>query len=973
MLINASHPEENRVAIVVDGILSELDIEIAGQEQSKGNIYKAVVVRVETGLQAAFVDYGAEKLGFLQIGEIHPNLYPPKDDTKGRPRIADILKRGQEIMVQIVKEERGNKGAALTTFLSIPGRYMVLMPDSTTKGVSRKISDDVERKKLKKTMAELDLPERMGYIVRTAGIGKDKEELKRDFDYLVRLFEGITNHKDQIKAPAQLYQESNLAIRSIRDYFTTDIDEVLIDAHTVYQDAKDFFSLVMPELVHLVKQHRERRPIFSRYQIEEQIDALSKNQTSLQSGGSIVIDQTEALVAIDVNSGKMASESGIEATALKTNVEAAAEVGRQLRLRDLGGLVVIDFIDMRDRKNTREVEQALRKALKNDKAKVSVGRISQFGLLEMSRQRLKPVLSVGSYLDCPHCKGAGKIKSAEAQAVTLLRQIHTTASKGNIAQIDAKVPMDVANYLLNQKRSTIVKLEQQLDLDITIYGSSKLLPGEIDVEARKKEKDQDRDQQIAPISHANQIEVALAAQQDDQNGANGDDKVVEPSGQDQPAGETPQEPVKKKRRRRRRKPVAKNNDAQTTEQPTSAEPPETATTTEQPATEDPTATTASEGVTQAENNQEAQETVAEATAAIPVNSANDSEDPKAAEEEKKPRRRSRRAPRKKPLTETTAAPTETSNPDPNQPAETPQTTAETATSTEKGERPDPNETAEPTPETSSVSAEKPKRRPRRTSSAAKKVAEKEEVMTSAPQGADISGAEAETGVIEKPKRRTRRAPAKKAPVSVEAAPAATEAVAVETQTESTADEKASEDKPKRRTRRSPSKAKANAAAEVATLEDQTTTVSDATVTEEKPKRRTRRTTAKPKTATENEAPLTEEAQPSEQAEEKPKRRTRKTTAKAKVDVKETGTTDQGVDTPEAVDAGEEKPKRRTRKTPVKTAKKESTTETTVTTTEQAATPAAEEKPKRRPRRTTKKTTVAPTEDPGSTTSDTVPE
>ncbi len=240
MLINASHPEENRVAIVVDGILSELDIELAGQEQTKGNIYKAVVVRVETGLQAAFVDYGAEKLGFLQIGEIHPKIYPPRDETKGRPRIADILQRGQEIMVQIVKEERGNKGAALTTYLSIPGRYMVLMPDSTTKGVSRKISEDSERKKLKRTMAELDLPEKMGYIVRTAGIGKDKDELKRDFDYLVRLYEGIVARKDQIKAPSQLYQESNLAIRSIRDYFSTDMDEVLIDNHQSIRTPKTF-------------------------------------------------------------------------------------------------------------------------------------------------------------------------------------------------------------------------------------------------------------------------------------------------------------------------------------------------------------------------------------------------------------------------------------------------------------------------------------------------------------------------------------------------------------------------------------------------------------------------------------------------------------------------------------------------------------------------------------------------------------
>lgn len=575
MLINASHPEENRVAIVVDGILSELDIEIAGQEQSKGNIYKAVVVRVETGLQAAFVDYGAEKLGFLQIGEIHPNLYPQKIDTKNRPRIADILKRGQEILVQVVKEERGNKGAALTTHLSIPGRYMVLMPDSSTKGVSRKINEDSERKKLKRTMAELDLPDNMGYIVRTAGIGKDKDELKRDFDYLVRLFEGIVARQDQIKAPAQLYQESNLAIRSIRDYFATDMDEVLIDSQQIYQDAKDFFALVMPELKHLVKRHRERRPIFSRYQIEEQIEGLAKNQTPLPSGGSIVIDQTEALVAIDVNSGKMASESGIEATALKTNLEAATEVGRQLRLRDLGGLVVIDFIDMRDRKNIREVEQQLRKALKDDKAKVSVGRISQFGLMEMSRQRLKPALSVGSYLECPHCKGTGKIHSTEAQAVSLLRQTHTAASKGQIGEIEASTPVDVANYLLNRKRSTITDLERQLNLRLTIFGKADLLPGETELVLHKREKSQDNSRQIDPVSHSNQIEVALAAQQDDQATASEQKNVTETTtDKDASTPEAAQEGPKKRRRRRRKKPLSvdqqqtpentENDDAQAT-------------------------------------------------------------------------------------------------------------------------------------------------------------------------------------------------------------------------------------------------------------------------------------------------------------------------------------------------------------------------------------------------------------------------
>jgi len=575
MLINASHPEENRVAIVVDNVLSELDIELAGQEQSRGNIYKAAVVRVETGLQAAFVDYGADKLGFLQISEIHSELYPARHQTTGRPRIADLLHRGQEILVQVVKEERGNKGAALTTFLSLPGRYMVLMPDSTTKGVSRKITEEAQRKVLKKTMAELNLPDQMGYIVRTAGIGKEKEELKRDFDYLVRLYEGIILRKEQVKAPAQLYQESNLAIRSIRDYFSTDMDEVLVDDEKVFQDTKDFFALVMPEHGHLVKRHRERRPIFSRYQIEEQIDTLSRNQIPLPSGGSIVIDPTEALVAIDVNSGKMSSESGIEATAVKTNLEAATEIGRQLRLRDLGGLIVVDFIDMRDRKHIREIEQEMRRALKNDKARVSVGRISQFGLLELSRQRIKPVLSVGAYQECPHCHGLGRIKSIEAQAVSFLRQAHTAAAKGQIGHIEARVPYEVANYLLNQKRNTITQLEVLLGLKVTILGQSDLLPGELHLESFKREKDTSEDTKSVPISHANQIEMALAeAKLEEQQALLAADiapittpdelsdtieeaEAAEETNSSAPAeGPDAPSPAKKRRRRRRKKPAA---------------------------------------------------------------------------------------------------------------------------------------------------------------------------------------------------------------------------------------------------------------------------------------------------------------------------------------------------------------------------------------------------------------------------------
>jgi len=492
MLINATHLEENRVAIVEDGILSELDIEIAGKEQTRGNIYKGTVVRVEPGLQAAFIDYGGERMGFLQLGEIHPSYFKSAEknnESRGRLRISDVLRRGQELLLQVVKEERGTKGAALTTFLSLPGRYMVLMPESDTKGVSRKIEEEAQRRKLKEAMASLDLPPNLGYIVRTAGIGQTTEELKRDFDYLVRLYQNIQKMGDESRAPALIYKESNLVIRSIRDYFSADMDEVLVDDPKVFQEAKDFFQQVMPEYARLVKLHQERRPIFSRYQIEEQIETISKNKVPLPSGGSIVIDQTEALVAVDVNSGKMASEQGVEGTAYKTNMEAAVEVGRQLRLRDLGGLIVIDFIDMRDRKHIREVEKSLKNALKNDKARVTVGRISQFGLMEMSRQRIKATLAEGAYLTCPHCFGSGKIKSPEAQAVAFLRKVQSGVAKGSIGLVEGEVPLDVAIYLLNSKREELHEMERQRNLSIFIKGHPNFVAGQAELTFHKREKE----------------------------------------------------------------------------------------------------------------------------------------------------------------------------------------------------------------------------------------------------------------------------------------------------------------------------------------------------------------------------------------------------------------------------------------------------------------------------------------------------
>lgn len=546
MLVNATHPEENRVAIVEDGILTELDIEVAGREPTKGNIYKAVVVRVETGLQAAFVDYGAERLGFLQIDEINYTTVKPDyksaDDVR-RPRINDLLHRGQELLVQITKEERGTKGAALTTYLSLAGRYMVLMPGSQTRGVSRKAESDSQRKELKKAMSSIDMAEGIGYIVRTAALDQAREELERDYRYLIRLYESIKELEQKSKAPAIIYKESNLMIRSIRDYFTSDMDEVMIDDPQVFKEAKDFFELVMPDQVKLVKLHQERRPIFSRYQIEDQIETLSRNKVTLPSGGSIVIDPTEALVAIDVNSGKMASEQNVEATATKTNLEAATEVGRQLRLRDLGGLIVIDFIDMRERKNMRQVEDQVKKSLENDKARVSVGRISKFGLLELSRQRIKAALTQASHLPCPHCNGTGQLKSPESQAVALLRKIHASAAKGQVGRIDAQLPMEVAAYLLNNSREELVDMERRHQLQIHIHGNRDFLADQVEIEIHKKEKE--KAPQVEYVEAGNvpmALEKAVIKE------------VEEPVEEGTVATET--EPGKKRRRRRRRKPAA---------------------------------------------------------------------------------------------------------------------------------------------------------------------------------------------------------------------------------------------------------------------------------------------------------------------------------------------------------------------------------------------------------------------------------
>ena len=493
MLINVMHPEETRVAIVHDGRLMELNIEISGKEQIKGNIYKGVVLRVEPGLQAAFVDIGLAKPGFLQIGELHPDYWEWRDDIpeeqrKRRPRIQEVLRRGQELVVQIEKDERDNKGSALTSYLSLPGRYMVIMPGSDSTGISRKVEQEGARKKLKEIVAKMNIPEGMGYIIRTEAVGRSPEELQKDFTNLTELYESIKKKAAEIKGAGEIYRDSGLIIRTIRDYFSDDIDEVLVDSKDAYRDAKEFFKETMPACEKRVKLHKEKRPIFSRFQLEEQIDQIYEKRVPLPSGGSLIIEPTEALVSIDVNSGKSSGERGIEDTAFKTNMEAAEEVARQLRLRDLGGLIVIDFIDMRENKHNNEVEKNLKNALKMDKARVNVGRISQFGIMEMSRQRIAKTLNDAIHLECPHCEGRGKVKSVEAMAVSFLRKVHAAAAKGTVAEVRGGLPLEVAYYLLNRKKRELTQIENDYEIEVTVKGKTSFLLNQLELDTIKREK-----------------------------------------------------------------------------------------------------------------------------------------------------------------------------------------------------------------------------------------------------------------------------------------------------------------------------------------------------------------------------------------------------------------------------------------------------------------------------------------------------
>ena len=466
MLFNATQAEELRVAIVDGQNLLDLDIETLGKEQRKGNIYKGIITRIEPSLEACFVDYGTDRHGFLPFKEVSRSYF--QDYEGGRARIQDVLKEGMEVIVQVEKDERGNKGAALTTFISLAGRYLVLMPNNPRGGgVSRRIEGE-ERQELKAAMAELDIPNGMSIIARTAGIGRSAEELEWDLNYLKQLWQAIEEAGKAHHEPYLLFMESSLLIRAIRDYFRPDIGEILVDNQEVYDQVAEFMSYVMPSNVGRLKLYEDHTPLFSRFQIEHQIESAFARSVSLPSGGAIVIDHTEALVSIDVNSARATRGADIEDTAFKTNMEAAEEVARQMRLRDLGGLVVIDFIDMEDAKHQREVENTLKDALKRDRARVQMGKLSKFGLLELSRQRLQPALAESSHIACPRCAGTGVIRSIESTALHVLRLIQDAAMKENTGEVHAQVPVDVATFLLNEKRAELFGMEERLDVSVML-------------------------------------------------------------------------------------------------------------------------------------------------------------------------------------------------------------------------------------------------------------------------------------------------------------------------------------------------------------------------------------------------------------------------------------------------------------------------------------------------------------------------
>jgi len=495
ILINAVQKEEVRVAMVDGQQLYDLDVEVPSREQKKSNVYKGKITRVEPSLEACFVDYGAERHGFLPFKEVS-RMYFTEEAQKasGRPDIRTAIKEGQEIVIQVEKEERGNKGAALTTFISLAGRYLVLMPNNPRAGgVSRRIEGE-DRNLIREALSHLEVPNGMGLIVRTAGVGRNSEELQWDLDYLLQLWSAFEKAAAERPSPFLIYQESDVTTRALRDYFRNDISEVLIDSKEVYDAAMDFVQQVMPNSVQKIKHYEDTVPLFNRFQVENQIESAYRREVQLPSGGAIVIDHTEALISIDINSARATKGGDIEETATNTNLEAADEIARQLRLRDLGGLVVIDFIDMMNNRNQRAVENRLNKAVQSDRARVQIGRISRFGLLEMSRQRLKPSLGESTQIVCPRCTGQGTIRTVESLSLSLVRILEEEALKAGTARVDLQVPIDVATYMLNEKRPAILEIEKLSGVHVLIVANPTLETPQYKVERIRKAEHDDNDE-----------------------------------------------------------------------------------------------------------------------------------------------------------------------------------------------------------------------------------------------------------------------------------------------------------------------------------------------------------------------------------------------------------------------------------------------------------------------------------------------
>jgi ribonuclease E len=540
MLINATQAEERRLAIVDGQKLLDYEIEIEGREQRKGNIYKAVVTRVEPSLEACFVDYGEDRHGFLPFKEIS-KMYFREGVSASQARIQDVIKEGQELLVQVEKEERGNKGAALTTFVSLAGRYVVLMPNNPRGGgVSRRIEGE-DRAELKENMDQLEYPNGMSIIARTAGIGRSAPELQWDLNYLLKLWTAIDGAARGGKGAFLIYQESSLVIRAIRDYFNHDIGDILIDTDDVYDQAQQFMAHVMPEHAARVKRYRDDAPLFSRFQIEHQIESAYARTVTLPSGGAIVIDHTEALVSVDVNSARAIKGGDIEETATRTNLEAADEVARQMRLRDLGGLIVIDFIDMEESRNRREVENRLRDALRQDRARVQFGTISKFGLMEMSRQRLRPALSEGASIPCPRCGGAGHIRDTESSALQILRIIQEESLKDSTASVMCQVPVDVASFLLNEKRSEVAKIELKQRINVLLVPNKTLETPNYRLE-RLKHDDPRLDNIEASYKMADEIEDPTSVTRRSQEPTNKQTPLIKGVLPDAPAPIAPPKP-----------------------------------------------------------------------------------------------------------------------------------------------------------------------------------------------------------------------------------------------------------------------------------------------------------------------------------------------------------------------------------------------------------------------------------------------